>query len=106
MIAILKSNKPKQFFFQPLLMLSLILFFTTSFHAYGQGNVVTGRVTSATGDPLPGVSILIKGTKNGTSTDNNGNFSLNAVNPNATLVISSSGYDRQEVNLNGRNNIP
>ncbi|MDB5200112.1 MAG: TonB-dependent receptor [Chitinophagaceae bacterium] len=103
MIAILKSNKPKQFFVLPLLILSFSLFFTT---AFGQGNVVTGRVTSSTGDPLPGVSILVKGTKNGTSTDNNGNFSLNVANPNATLVISSLGFDRQEVSLNGRNSVP
>ncbi|MDB5223885.1 MAG: hypothetical protein JWN83_2552 [Chitinophagaceae bacterium] len=105
MIAILTTLKTKRFFFLPLLMFSLAFFFTTSFQAYGQGNVVSGRVTSATGDPLPGVSVLIKGTKRGTSTDNNGNFSLTGVNSNATLVLSSSGYDRQEVALNGRNNV-
>lgn len=97
MSAILKS-KTKTFS----LLITLTLFFTTSF---GQGNVVTGRVTSSTGDPLPGVSVVVKGTKKGTSTDNSGNFSLSGVNSNATLVISSSGYDRQEIGLNGRSNV-
>ena len=103
MIAILKSTKTKQFFVLTLLTFLLGFFINT---ASAQENVVTGRVTSTTGDPLTGVSVLIKGTKKGTSTDNSGNFTLNAVNPNATLVISSSGYDMQEVILNGRNNIP
>ena len=103
MIAILKSTKTKQFFLLTLLTFLLGFLINT---ASAQENVVTGRVTSTTGDPLTGVSVLIKGTKKGTSTDNSGNFTLNAVNPNATLVISSSGYDMQEVILNGRNNIP
>ena len=105
MIAILTSARTRQFLFLPLLMFSFILFSAVSFHAYGQGNVVTGRITSTGGDPLPGVSVLVKGTKTGTSTDNNGNFSLNVSNPNATLVITSAGFERQEIALSGRNNV-
>ena len=101
MIAILKSIKTKQFSFFSFLTL-LSFFFTSSF---GQGNVITGRVVSSAGDPVPAVSVVVKGTKIGTSTDNSGNFTLNGVNPNATLVISSTGYDRQEVALSGRSNI-
>ena len=102
MIANLLSIKPKRFFFLPLLMFSLSLLFNASIQVYGQGNVVTGRVTSTAGDPLPGVSILVKGANKGTSTDNNGNFSLNVSSPNATLVISSMGYALQEISLGGR----
>lgn len=101
-MAIFKSTKTKKFLFASLFNLLLAFFFTS---AFGQGNVVTGKVTSATGDPLQGVSVLVKGTRTGTSTDANGNFSLNVSNPNATLVISSSGYDLQEISLNGRNNM-
>ena len=102
MIAIFRSIKKNKFFFLPFLVFAFTCFATTSF---GQGAVVSGRVTSSTGDPLPGVSVVVKGSKKGTSTDNSGNFSLSGVSPNATLVISSSGYDRQEIAVNGRSNI-
>ena len=103
MIAIFKC-KSNPFFLPPVLCL-LIIMFSISTPSYSQGNVVTGKVTSSTGDVLPAVSVLERGTRNGTSTDNNGNFSLNVGSLNATLVISSSGYNRMEVALNGRNTI-
>lgn len=69
-------------------------------------NTVSGTVTdSQTGESLPGVSIFIKGTTKGTVTDKQGKFSLTSTNPNATLVFSFIGYDKQEVNLNGNQNI-
>ena len=57
---------------------------------------VTGRVTGTNGEPLPGVTVLVKGTTNGTATDANGNFAL-TVPENSTLVFSSVGFVRQEV---------
>ena len=48
---------------------------------------VTGRVTDDKGEGLPGVTVLVKGTTTGTSTDVDGNFSIDAP-ANATLVIS------------------
>ena len=71
-----------------------------------QSTTVTGKVTGPKGEPVSGVSILVKGTKSGTATDNEGNFSINVTNPNATLVVTSLGSARQEINLAGRNNIP
>ena len=62
---------------------------------------VTGRVTDAKGEGLPGVTVLVKGTTTGTSTDANGNFSLD-VPDNGTLVISSVGYASQEIAVAGR----
>src|SRR5687767_144678 len=106
MIAMLKflNHKPhclfKSFFF------FLVVFFVTPLNLFSQGTLVTGKVTDSTGLPVPGVTILIKGTNTGTSTDNEGNFSLNVTNPNATIVATSLGYDRQEIGLAGRNNIP
>ena len=102
MISILKSTKTKQLFRLFLLTLLLGVFFS---NAFSQETVISGKVTSTTGDPLAAVSVVVKGTKKGTSTDNNGNFSLNVGNPNATLVVSSSGYNKQEISLNGRNSI-
>ncbi len=53
---------------------------------------VTGKVIDKNNNPLPGASILEKGTRNGTTTDFDGNFSLNVANKNALLVISYIGY--------------
>ena len=62
---------------------------------------VTGRVTDAKGEGVPGATVLVKGTQTGTSTDINGNFAID-VPDNATLVISSVGYASQEVVVAGR----
>lgn len=67
-----------------------------SFQAWSQTRV-TGKVTSGEdGTALPGVSILEKGTTNGTVTDVEGNYSINAGN-NAVLVFSFVGFTTQEV---------
>jgi TonB-linked SusC/RagA family outer membrane protein len=63
---------------------------------------VSGRVTSENGDALPGVSVIEKGTSNGTVTDTDGNYTFTVSNENATLVFSFIGYANQEVPLNGR----
>lgn len=63
---------------------------------------VRGKVTDSQGGaPLPGVTILEKGTTRGTATDIDGQFSLN-VSPNATLVVSFIGYSTEEINVGGR----
>lgn len=60
--------------------------------------VITGRVTDEEGSPIAGVSVLVKGTKTGTATDGNGNFSIEANIGNA-LVFSSVGYGTKEVKI-------
>jgi iron complex outermembrane receptor protein len=65
---------------------------------------VSGTVSDANG-PLPGASVVVKGTTNGTQTDFDGNYTLNNVDSDATLVISYIGYSTQEVALNGRTTI-
>ncbi|HEY8513331.1 MAG TPA: TonB-dependent receptor [Cyclobacteriaceae bacterium] len=66
---------------------------------------VSGRVTSDTGDPLPGVNVLVKGTSNGTVTDVDGMFSLNVRDGTEILVFSFIGYVTQEVAINGQSTI-
>jgi TonB-linked SusC/RagA family outer membrane protein len=66
---------------------------------------ISGKVTSENGDPLPGVSVLEKGTTNGTVTDTEGIYSLSATNENVTLVFSFIGYISQEVAVNGRSTV-
>jgi TonB-linked SusC/RagA family outer membrane protein len=61
---------------------------------------VSGRVTDAKGEGLPGVTVLVKGTTTGTSTGADGSFSLSAPE-NSTLVFSSIGYKNQEIAVTG-----
>jgi TonB-dependent starch-binding outer membrane protein SusC len=63
---------------------------------------VEGKVTDDTGSPLPGVNILEKGTTNGTTSDNNGQYKINVADANAVLVFSFIGYASQEVGVNSR----
>ena len=65
---------------------------------------VSGNVSDVNG-PLPGVSVLEKGTTNGTQTDFDGNYTLNNVANEATLVFSYVGYRSVEVPVNGKSTI-
>jgi len=62
-----------------------------------QTRTISGKVTDSEGQPLPGVSIVIKGTTQGTITNADGNFSLTNVTSDATLVFSFVGMRTQEV---------
>ncbi len=62
---------------------------------------VTGKVTNETGESIAAVSVLQKGTSNGTITDGNGNFAI-TVPENATLIFSAIGYNSIEVSVDGK----
>jgi len=62
---------------------------------------VTGKVVTASGDPLPGVTVIVKGTTIGAATDASGNFSLNVPETPGTLVVSFIGYTNQEIPFSG-----
>ncbi|MCX6337878.1 MAG: TonB-dependent receptor plug domain-containing protein, partial [Bacteroidetes bacterium] len=66
---------------------------------------VKGRVLNEKGDPLEGVTIGLKGGKQITATNANGEFKLNIEDPNATLVISAITIEPIDFKLNGRNNL-
>ena len=65
---------------------------------------VSGNVTDDTGQPVPGASVYIKGTSNGTVTDFDGNYSLEA-NVGVTLVFSSVGFDTMEIEYTGQSSV-
>lgn len=67
-----------------------------------QAATVKGAVVDATGEPVIGASILVKGTSNGVITDVDGNFTLNNVERDATLVVSYVGYKTQEIRVGGK----
>lgn len=64
--------------------------------------VVTGRVTDETGDPLPGVTVMVQGTTKGTTTDEKGEFKLTNVHDKATLVFTYIGFEKYSIELNGQ----
>ncbi|GAB4000295.1 TonB-dependent receptor [Spirosoma daeguense] len=63
---------------------------------------ITGRVTDEKGEALPGVSIILKGTQQGTVTDAKGAFSMDVLNENSVLVFSFVGYMSQEVTVSSQ----
>ncbi len=84
------------------LMLLAILF---SFGLQAQtGGQVTGKVIDAMGE-LPGVSVVIKGTSNGTITDLNGQFTLPNVKSSDVLVFSFIGYKTQEITVGNQKSL-
>ncbi len=70
-----------------------------------QTTAVTGKVTGADGSPIAGVTVQQKGSTAGTATDATGKFSLNVSNTNASLIVSSLGYEEQTIPMGGRTNI-
>lgn len=66
---------------------------------------ITGKVVDAKGQPLIGVSVRVKGTSTGTSTDINGNFNINTPEDNSILVFTYIGFVTQELSVNGRTSI-
>ena len=66
---------------------------------------VSGSVSDSEGVPLPGASVLEKGTTNGTQSDFDGNFTLDVSGPNAVLVISYIGFAAQEIPVDGQDTI-
>lgn len=91
-----KKMGKKTIFFS--FMLFSVLFFA-------QENVVSGTINLDDGSPLPGATILEKGTTNGTQTDFEGQFSLKVTNKNAILVVSFLGYTTIEKALGGKSTI-
>jgi TonB-linked SusC/RagA family outer membrane protein len=62
-----------------------------------QSNTIKGKVTYADGEPIPGVTVIIKGTNNGTITDINGNYSISNLSANPVLIFSFIGLRTLEV---------
>lgn len=91
----------KKKYFKVNLVLAL-LFFTTGMFAQKQ---ISGNVTSSDSQPLPGVSIVVKGTATGVSTDFDGNYAISNVANNATLVFSYLGFTTKEMLIGSQSTI-
>ena len=84
--------------------LAIFCFFAVPVMA--QNKVITGKVTdSHDGSPMPGVSVVAKGSTIGTNTGPNGDFKLSLPASNNTLVVSFIGYAKQDVDITGKTTI-
>ncbi len=87
------------------MMLAFLLFAGLNF-AFAQTRTISGTVTSAdNGSPLPGVTVVVKGTTNGTVTDANGKFTLQVGSNAKTLVFSFVGMKKEEVDIAGKTTV-
>jgi TonB-linked SusC/RagA family outer membrane protein len=84
-------------------ILTLLLAFVVQL-TFAQEKTVTGTIVDASGMPLPGATVLIKGTTSGTSSDFDGNYSI-TVNTGATLVFSFVGNTTKEIVVGASNRI-
>ena len=92
-------KQPSQFSSKLTLGITLLFFLLSSSFALAQ--TVTGTVDSSDG-PLPGASIVEKGTTNGTQTDFDGNFSIEVSSATAVLTVSYVGFLTKEISVNGQ----
>jgi len=80
---------------------------------YSEGNfklqkvirTFSGKVTEENGQPIPGVSISLKGTSKGTNTDINGNFKIEVIDDKSILVFSFVGFETQEISVGNTDNL-
>lgn len=85
-------------------LLLVFLFISIHFAAFAQNVVVNGTVTDDTGQPIPGVNVLLQGTTTGTITDVDGQYSLN-VPSDGVLLFNFIGFSSQTINVAGRTSI-
>ncbi len=86
-------------------VLGLLLFFALgSFQALAQ-RTITGTISDADGNAMPGVNVIVKGTSSGTTSDANGRYSLDVPADATTLVFSFIGYSTYEVEIGSRTTI-
>ena len=85
----------------------IIVFFMLTLPAYAVTNafVVTGEVIDAVNNPLPGVNVVEKGTRNGTITDVDGKFELTLKDGNAILSFSYIGFTSIDVPVENKQNL-
>ncbi len=86
-----------------LLKLLFIVCIINTYSVHAQSTIIKGTVSDTDGITLPGVSVIVKGTTIGASTDMDGKYSLKVPNSNAVLNFSFLGYTTKSVSVNGKN---
>ncbi len=67
-----------------------------------QQRTISGKVTATSGESLPGVTVVVKGTTRGTITDENGNFTVGNISPGSVLIFSFVGMKQVEISTDGK----
>ncbi|MBS1505476.1 MAG: TonB-dependent receptor [Bacteroidetes bacterium] len=80
----------------------VILLMLACSQSFAQSLRVSGKISDEAGQPVPGASVVEKGTANGTVTDANGDYSLTVSSSTATIAFSFIGYKTQEIAVSGR----
>jgi len=83
-------------------MLIMAIFLSIS-HLWAQQRTITGKVTDDKGAPIPGASVIVKGTNIGTSTGSDGSFSISVPPKGKALMVSSVGLGEREITLTASN---
>lgn len=83
----------------------IIVLLLSSILTFAQQNQITGKVTDQTGDSLPGVTVIIKGTTQGAVTDMDGQYTLSSVSPESVLVFSFVGMTTKELKVGNQTTI-
>ncbi|MEJ7767909.1 MAG: TonB-dependent receptor [Chitinophagaceae bacterium] len=96
---------PSKLTLSRLVLPALFLFFSQIAISQRPSTIVSGTITNASDLPVPGASIRVKGSNVGTTTDDQGRYTLQIRNNQGTLTISNVGYEEQEIAINGRNSI-
>jgi TonB-dependent SusC/RagA subfamily outer membrane receptor len=92
-------------FYKPWNVSLVVMLMIVSSQLFAQSLRISGSVKDESGQPVPGVNILEKGTTNGTVADVEGNYTINVSQPSATLVFSFIGYKTLEVPVDSRSQI-
>ncbi len=87
-----------------LLLVWLIIMYTPLL-VFSQTRQITGRVINENGDPVPLASVIVKGDNTGVAADETGRFSISVTGSNPVLVISSVGFQNQEIRAGNTNNL-
>ncbi len=85
-------------------LIAFLLVLTQLCTLWAQNPVARGRVTADNGEALPGVTVVIKNTTSGTTTDSDGRYTLRLSAPSGILVFSYLGTTTQEVPFTGAGN--
>ena len=99
--------------YKPSRLLLAVTFFITLFLSYQQdvfaqdnkSKIITGKITSLSGDPIVGASVQLKGSSVGTSANDKGEFSITITGAKPVLVISNVGFKDKEIQIKNQSNL-
>src|SRR5699024_2573619 len=82
-------------------LLTLTILLVSCSLVFAQDHEVSGTVTNPDGNAIPGISVHVKGSTNGTASDEKGQYVI-SVEDNAVLIFSGIGYNQKEIPVNGK----